>query len=170
MTEYVTNNEQTVRTIDIVQAGEVKKYIMHIDREDFDMTTGKFKVKLEWGLLGEELEIDKDDMLEMSDGFVFSFDTTGMVGRVTATATWYYDDTDVSGSKRAETDSQVLCVVAEEPNPEFLCMPDMTESNHEVSYTATEQSDIAARYYRLVDVYDRPIMTADDEFLFVLRN
>jgi hypothetical protein len=38
-----------------------------------------------------------------------------------------------------------------------------------VTYTRTEQSDIADKYQRLADKYDRPLMTVDNEYIFVMK-
>ena len=153
----------------VIQQGEVVKFIMDITREDFSMATGNFQVELSWGLLGQKKLISKADMLEATTGWIFSFDTSDVVGPVVAKATWYYDDADVPGAVRPETDEQLLCKVVSVPCPRFMTCPACSD-DHDVTYTRTEESDIAAAYMRLVDVYDRPILTDDGEYIFVLRS
>ena len=153
----------------VIQQGEVVKFIMAITREDFSMATGNFQVELSWGLLGQKKLISKADMLEAAAGWVFSFDTSDVVGPVVAKATWYYDDADVPGAVRPETDEQLLCKVVSVPCPRFMTCPACSD-DHDVTYTRTEESDIAAAYVRLVDVYDRPLLTEDGEYIFALRS
>ena len=153
----------------VIQQGEVVKFIMAITREDFSMATGNFQVELSWGLLGQKKLISKADMLEAAAGWVFSFDTSDVVGPVVAKATWYYDDADVPGAVRPETDEQMLCKVVSVPCPRFMTCPACSD-DHDVTYTRTEESDIAAAYVRLVDVYDRPLLTEDGEYIFALRS
>ena len=153
----------------VIQQGEVVKFIMAITRQDFSMATGNFQLELTWGLLGGKKVIKKADMLESTNGWVFSFDTSDMVGPVIAKATWYYDDADVEGAVRPETDEQMLCKVVSVPCPRFMTCPACSD-DHDVTYTRTEESDIAAAYMRLVDAYDRPLLTEDGEYIFVLRS
>lgn len=153
----------------VIQQGEVVKFIMAIDREDFSMATGNFQVELLWGLLGKKKVITKADMLESTNGWIFSFDTSDMVGPVVAKATWYYNDADVPSAIRPETDEQMICKVASVPCPKYMTCPACSD-DHDVTYIRTEESDIAAAYLRLVDVYDRPLLTEDGEYIFVLRS
>ena len=154
---------------DIIVQGEMVKYVLLIDREDFSMATGNFQVELRWGLQGESKVITKEDMMEATSGWLFAFSTAGILGKVTATCTWYYEDSDVPGAIRAETDEQVIAFVVSTPCPKFQCCP-KTCGDHDVVYTRTEESDIAAAYMRLVDIYDRPILTVDNEYIYVLRS
>ena len=151
---------------DILQSGEVAKYLMAITRQDFDMSTGNFKIELYGGVSGWHKTITKEDMLESTGGFIFSFDTSEVLGNITAVTTWYYNDSDVQGAIRAETDNQVICASIAMPTP---CVIIPQQGNHEVAFTRLETSDIAEKYARLVDIYDRPILTHDGEYIYVLR-
>ena len=154
-------------TNDILQQGELAKYQMAITRQDFNMSTGNFKVDLYGGMDGWHKTIEKSDMLESTGGFIFSFDTSEVLGNITAVTTWYYDDSDVQGSVRAETDNQTICAVVVMPTNCVIIPP---AGNHDVTFTRLETSDIAEKYERLVDIYDRPILTVDGEYIYVLRN
>ena len=153
----------------IIVQGETVKYLMNITRKDFSMAEQDFQVELRWGMLGESKVIKKSEMLESGNGYIFSFSTDGMVGKVTALATWYYEDTDVPGSVRPETDEQVICNVTTVPCPRYMTCPKCT-GDHDVTYTRIEDSEVAAKYVRLVDCYDRPLLTSDDEYIYALRN
>ncbi len=154
---------------DIIVQGETVKYVVAIDRQDFSMEAGDFQVELRWGLMGGSKIIKKADMMESTNGWLFSFSTDGMVGKVTAKCTWFYDDTDVPGAVRPETDEQVIAFVVSTPCPKFQACPKCM-GDHDVIYTRVEDSEITAKYERLVDYYDRPLITSDDCYLYTLRS
>ena len=153
----------------IIVQGETVKYILLIDRQDFSMSNGDFQVELRWGLQGQTKVIKKSEMMEASSGWLFSFSTDGMVGKVVAKCTWFYDDTDVSGAIRPETDEQIIAFVVTTPCPKFQACPKCT-GDHDVTYTRIEESEITAKYERLVDCYDRPLITSDDCYIYALRD
>lgn len=150
----------------IVQQGEVVKFKVQI--ADFDMEANDFKVELIYGYRRTIVTIEKAQMLENSGEYYITFDTEAMAGRVTARCAWYVPDTDIDGGVREKTDEQYLCFVVTTPCPQFLTCP-ACEDEHLVTYTRTEQSDIADKYQRLADKYDRPLVTADDEYIMVLK-
>lgn len=150
----------------IIQQGEVGKFQVQI--ADFNMEEGDFKVELIYGYRRTVVTIEKSQMIENGGLFYFAFDTEDMIGRVTARCTWYVEDSDVSGALREKADEQYLCFVVATPCPQFLSCPACTQE-HPVTYTRTDQSDIADKYERLADLYDRPFVTVDDEYIFVLK-
>ena len=150
----------------IIQQGEVAKFQVQI--ANFDMEANNFRVELIYGYRRTTVTIEKAQMLENGGLYFIIFDTDGMVGRVTARCTWQVPDTDAPDGYREKTDEQFLCFVITTPCPQFLTCPACTEE-HPVTYTRTDQSDIAEKYQRLADKYDRPLVTADGETLFVLK-
>lgn len=150
----------------IIQQGEVVKFQVQI--ADFDMESNNFRVELIYGYRRTMVTIEKEQMIENGGQYYIIFDTEDMVGRVTARCVWFVPDTDAQGSEREKTDEQYLCVVVDTPCPQFLTCPACTEE-HPVTYTRTDQSDIAEKYQRLADRYDRPLLTVDDEYIFVLK-
>lgn len=150
----------------IIQQGEVVKF--HVQIADFDMEANNFRVELIYGYRRTTVTIEKEQMLENGGQYYIVFDTEGMVGRVTARCVWMVPDTDVQGSEREKTDEQFLCFVVTTPCPQFLTCPACTE-DHPVTYTRTEQSDIAEKYQRLADRYDRPLVTTDGDYIFVVK-
>lgn len=151
----------------IIQQGEIAKF--RIEITDFDMASNDFKVELIYGYDRKVVEIDKSDMADSGSTFYFSFDSSEMVGRVTARCTWYFEDTDVHGSVREKVEEQYLCFIVTTPCPQFLTCPSCDTTNQLVTYTRIEQSSIADRYQRLADVYGRPILTVDSEYIYVLK-
>ena len=150
----------------IIQQGEVVKFQVQI--ADFDMEANNFRVELVYGYRRTTVTIEKEQMLENGGQYYIVFDTEDMVGRVTARCVWLVPDTDVQGSEREKTDEQFLCFVVTTPCPQFLTCPACTD-DHPVTYTRTEQSDIAEKYQRLADRYDRPLVTVDGDFIFVVK-
>lgn len=150
----------------IIQQGEVVKFQVHI--ADFDMEANNFRVELVYGYRRTTVTIEKEQMIENGGQYYIVFDTEDMVGRVTARCVWFVPDTDVQGSEREKTDEQFLCFVVTTPCPQFLTCPACTD-DHPVIYTRTEQSDIAEKYQRLADRYDRPLVTADGEYISVVK-
>ena len=150
----------------IIQQGEEVKFQVQI--KDFDMEANDFRVELIYGYRRTTVAIEKAQMLENGGQYYIIFDTDDMVGRVTARCTWFIPDTDAPGGYREKTDEQFLCFVVTTPCPQFLTCPACTEE-HPVTYTRTEQSDIADKYQRLADKYDRLLLTVDNEYIFVLK-
>lgn len=150
----------------IIQRGEIVKFQVQI--ADFDMEANNFRVELIYGYRRTTVTIEKEQMLENGGQFYIIFDTEDMVGRITARCVWFVPDTDVQGSEREKTDEQFLCFVVTTPCPQFLTCPSCTD-DHPVTYTRTEQSDIADKYQRLADRYDRPFLTADGDYIFVVK-
>lgn len=155
---------------DIIQQGELAKFIADFSaRADFDPDTMDFELELQYGLMGKSINISKSKFRECSDGWLFSFPTSDIVGKVTAKMTIYVNDTDIKGGTRPETDEQIICFVAATPYPRVFCIPS-DDATHDVTYTRTETSDIANLYERLADVYDRNILTCDGEYIYVLKS
>ena len=150
----------------IIQQGEEAKFQVQI--ADFDMEANDFRVELIYGYRRTTVTIEKAQMLENGGLYFIIFDTDGMVGRVTARCTWLVPDTDAPDGYREKTDEHFLCFVVTTPCPQFLTCPACTDE-HKVTYTRTEQSDISDKYQRLADIYDRPLLTVDNEYIFVLK-
>ena len=151
----------------IIQQGKECKFFVSI--EGFDMEAGEFRVELIYGYRRTIVTILKAQMQQDAEGrFFFIFDTDAMVGLVTARCTWRVADDDCPDDYREQADEQPLCFVAATPCPQFACCPACTEE-HPVTYTPTEQSDIADHYQYLADHYGNRFITSDDLYLLVLK-
>lgn len=150
----------------IIQQGELAKFKVEI--ANFDMEANDFRVELIYSYRQTTITITKDEMLENGGSYYIEFPTTDMVGLVTARCVWMVPDTDAPGAEREKDDRQHLCFVVTTPCPQFLSCPACTEE-HPVTYTRTDQSDISEKYQRLADKYDRPLLTSDDLYIFVLK-
>ena len=151
----------------ILQQGEEAKFQIAI--KEFDMEANDFQVTLIYGYRRTTQLITKGQMVHAADGkWYFTFDTDGMVGRVSIECLWQVPDTDYQDGYRQETDEQYLCFVASTPCPQFVACPACTD-DHPVTYTRTEQSSIADEYtYLGCADYDR-IITCDDEIILVKK-
>jgi hypothetical protein len=167
----------------IIQQGELVKYIITSRNPNFNIEEDDFTVELIYGMLGRKLVIPKSEMVYGTDGeYLMQFSTAGMVGKVTARMTFYVHDTDVNpDGERQEVDEQVIAFVVTTPCPTLIHCPTCSSDGHDVHYERTEESDIAAKYLRLVatetvtpehgepyTIY-RPLITKNDEYLYVLR-
>lgn len=151
----------------IIPQGKECKFF--VDIEGFDMEAGEFRVELIYGYRRTIVTILKEQMQQDAEGrFFFIFDTDAVVGIVTARCTWRVADDDCPDDYREQADEQPLCFVAATPCPQFACCPACTEE-HPVTYTPTEQSDIADHYQYLADHYGNRFVTSDDLYLLVLK-
>lgn len=154
---------------DIIMQGEEAKYFVDITHEGFDMETDDFEIELRYGLMGKSIKLTKQDMTADSSGkYFFQFDTSGIVGKVTAVCTYKVPDTDdVDDSERTKVDEQLLCFIATTPCPRLIMCPACEQSQF-VSYERTDSSGIASIYQRLCTTLGQPIVTDDDLYLYVL--
>lgn len=96
----------------IIQQGEMAKYQVIIEHEDFTMTENDFRLILTWGMRGDSLTISKADMLENDNGqFYFTFATNDMVGKVQVECQYDVPDDDYEDGYRTEVERQPLCFV-----------------------------------------------------------
>lgn len=154
----------------IIMRGEEAKYAIVIDYSGFSMDTDNFELELSWGMQGERLTINKSEMIpDVEQGYYFIFDSTPMVGRVTAKCTYYVPDIDCPDELRTVTDEQLLCFVASTPLPRFACVPAPSACEHHVSYIRTEQSDVATEYQYLMTSQEDRLITNDTEYILVLK-
>ncbi len=153
----------------IIQQGELAKYKITFTRADFDPEQRDFYIELHYGMMGEMFKIEKSNFEKISDMlWLFSFDTSKMVGKVVARLVLSLNDGDVSDNSRQEVDEQVIAFVVTTPCPRFLTCPACT-GTHDVTYERTEDSGILTNYNQLKDVYGRALVTSDNKYIFVLR-
>lgn len=136
----------------IIQEGDVAKYQVAIEHEDFDMMTCDFEVRLSWGMFGESRRIAKRDMPCDEEGNWFMlFDSTGAIGRIMATCRYWVPDSDMSDGVREEVDRQYIGFVTTNPCPQFACecgCPTHEVMPH-VTYTRVWRNDVNTLYLNL---------------------
>lgn len=150
--------------ITILRRGtEAKCYvdIKNVTMEDID-----FKVELIYGYRRTTIEIEKSKMSQDTTGkWFFIFETDAMIGLVTARLTWILNDTDCPDGERTKVDEQPLCFVADATCTKLFACP-CAKSDSVVTYTFTDDSDIASEFVRLCDCDGHPLATSDDLYLY----
>ena len=134
----------------IIPQGELAKFKIDIKDKNFDIDFDDFTILLTYGMMGESLEIKKSDCIIAADGCYFSFDTSKMIGKVTAICSYDVVDGDVSGERR-RADIQMLCFVSPVPCPRFIACPACADEEHLVEYTRITESDATENYELLCD-------------------
>jgi hypothetical protein len=152
----------------LIQQGERAKYIVESNRADFDFEENDYFLEICFGMMGQKLTIPKSELIESADdGFIMSFDTSDMVGRIQARMVLNVPDIDIPDSERKEVDRQFIAFVVTTPCPRFMMCPACDGEGHDVKYERTEESDIASKYLRLCDCDGHPLATDDDLYLYV---
>ena len=153
----------------ILQQGDEAKYAMRIEDDRFSMESDDFHVELSWGMRDRKLLIPKSEMIFSIDGYYyFIFDSSDMTGRVTARCTYWVPDIDCPDGMRTEVDEQLLCFIATTPLPKFACVP-APSCEHKVTYERSDQSDVASDYQYLASTENDRFITADTQYILVLK-
>lgn len=151
----------------IIPQGELVKFRIDIKDKNFDIDFDDFNILLIYGMRGESVEIKKSDCIIAAEGCYFSFDTSKMVGKVTAVCAYDVGDSDTGGERR-RVDMQILCFVSPVPCPRFLACPACAAEEHQVEYTRITESDVTASYELLCDCYGTVFVTRDLMNIYVL--
>ena len=151
----------------IIPQGELAKFKIDIKDKNFDIDFDDFTILLSYGMMGESVKIKKSDCIIAADGCYFSFDTSKMIGKVTAVCAYDVGDSDTGGERR-RVDMQMLCFVSPVPCPRFLACPACSAEEHQVEYTRITESDVTAMYELLCDCYGNVFVTRDLMNIYVL--
>ena len=138
----------------------------YVDIKNVTMEDINFKVELIYGYRRTTMLIEKAQMSQETQGkWFFVFNTAGIIGLLTARCTWYLADTDCPDGERTKVDEQPLCFVADSTCTKLFACP-CAKSDSVVTYTFTDESDIASEYVRLCDCDGHPLATSDDLYLY----
>ena len=138
----------------------------YVDIKNVTMEDINFKVELIYGYRRTTIEIEKSQMSQDTQGKWFIvFNTDGIIGLLTARCTWYLTDTDYPDGERTKVDDQPLCFVADSTCTKLFACP-CAKSDSVVTYTFTDDSDIASEFVRLCDCDGHPLATNDDLYLY----
>lgn len=153
--------------ITILQQGQEAK--VQVSIKDFDMRFGDFKVSLIYGYRRTVVEIPKSAMVHNDDwDYFFTFDTEGIVGKVTARCEWREMDGDYPTTWKVNADEQYLCFIVSNPCPRFIACP-ACEPDDRVTYTFTDVPNIGERYLYLCDSEHNRLVTSDGMNILVLK-
>lgn len=122
----------------IIQQGTEAEFQIEVLRTDFDWDTDDISVILGWGCNGESMTIGKEAMTYDDEGrYYFSFDTTGMLGWVSAECRYGTVDPDeATDGIRQRVDRQLLCFVSTSAHTNLgKCRKKVCGEKHYVRYT-----------------------------------
>lgn len=139
----------------IIQQGEPAKYQIMIEHEGFSTTDNDVSVRLYWGMRGQQLVIQKEDMLRDEDGRLYiQFDTKEMLGLVQAEVTYYRTDSDYEAGSYPEVERQPLCYVNPSSKmPMTNCgIDDFNYDGMHVTFLRTEAVGVKTLYFTLRDI------------------
>ena len=153
----------------IIPCGEEAKYRILILHDGFDQDTDPFRVTLQWGFDGDQLTIDKRQMIRDDEGnYYIAFDTSQMRGKVTAVCSFDVPDLDFPDGLRTEVNRQYLCIVVKSPSPRFLCTPPFG-GDSEVVYKRTSRPNITPYVPVLTSTGDT-LLTKNGEYIYVKKS
>lgn len=158
-----------MRTLDIIQSGDIAKYQLIINRDGFDPHTCDFQVTLSWGIVNRgQLVIKKENMYHDEEWNVFfMFDSTTMHGMITAECEYYVIDSDATDDERLSVDRQILCLVADSG---MAKLPRCADSKDRmVMYKRTLRAD-AKSMYAIVRADGDIVRTSDNDVVRVRKH
>ena len=147
----------------IPQGTEQKCYV---EIKDVAMEDIEFSLELIYGMRQKIMAIDKSQMQQDTYGkWFFIFETDAMTGLVKARLTWLLKDMDCPDDERTKVNEQPLCFVTVTDCTKLFSCPCQAE-DQPVTYTFTDDSDIASEFVRLCDCDGHPLATSDDLYLY----
>jgi hypothetical protein len=158
-----------MKTLDIIQQGDIAKYQLIISRDGFDPQTCDFQVTLSWGIVNRgQMVIKRENMYHDEDwNLFFMFDTTTMHGMLTADCEYYVLDSDTESGERRNVDRQILCLVADSG---IAQLPRCAESKDRmVMYKRTLRAD-AKSLYAIVRADGYIVRTSDNNVVRVRKH
>lgn len=151
--------------IKIIRRGTEAK--CYIDIKNVTMEDVDFTLELIYSYRRTTISIQKSEMKQDTQGkWFFVFDTTDIIGVVTARCVWELRDTDCADGERTKADAQPLCFVADTACTRLFSCP-CAATDSPVTYSFTDESDIASEYLRLCDCDGHPLASDDDFYLYV---
>lgn len=168
-----------MRTLDIIQQGDIAKYQLIISRDGFDPQTCDFQVTLSWGIVNRgQMVIKRENMYHDEDwNLFFMFDTTAMHGMLTAECEYYVPDSDMGypevgdatdeGWFRRVVDRQILCLVADNATARLPRCADKKDGS--VKYEPKDEADLRSLYL-IVRADGEIVRTSDNNVVRVRKH
>jgi hypothetical protein len=151
--------------------GELAKYQLTITREDFDVQTCDFSIRLSWGMFGQYIEIPKSEMYRDEEWHMFFvFDTSDMMGPIKATTTYYVADTDLADNMRECTDMQVIGFVVDSECSLMQARCKNNQTMRFVEFDRIARSDAQTLFANLLTVDGRPVTSVDGKHFKVRKS
>ena len=119
--------------MNVIPQGETAVFSVKSNRMNFSFDDNSFVLEIIYGMAGQRVTILKKDLEKVDDKWQFSFDTSTMIGQLTARLTMYMNDPDCPDDERPEVDEQLIGFVATTPCTRLHQCP-KCGGQHDVTY------------------------------------
>ena len=119
--------------VNVIPQGETAVFSVKSNRMNFSFDDNSFVLEIIYGMAGQRVTILKEDLEKVDGKWLFSFDTSNMIGQLTARLTMYMNDPDCPDDERAEVDEQLIGFVATTPCTRLHQCP-KCGGQHDVTY------------------------------------
>ena len=119
--------------VNVIPQGEQAVFVVKSNRVNFSFDDNDFMLEIIYGMAGQRVTILKKDLEKVDGKWQFSFDTSNMIGQLTARLTMYMNDPDCPDDVRPEMDEQLIGFVATTPCTRLHQCP-KCGGQHDVTY------------------------------------
>ena len=119
--------------VNVIPQGEQAVFVVKSNRVNFSFDDNDFRLEIIYGMAGQRIVLLKKDFEMVEGQWQFSFDTSNMIGQLTARLTMYMNDPDCPDDVRAEVDEQLIGFVATTPCTRLHQCP-KCGGQHDVTY------------------------------------
>ena len=119
--------------VNVIAQGETAVFSVKSNRMNFSFDDNDFRLEIIYGMAGQRVTILKKDLEKVEGKWRFSFDTSNMIGQLTARLTMYMNDPDCPDDVRPEVDEQLIGFVATTPCTRLHQCP-KCGGQHDVTY------------------------------------
>ena len=119
--------------VNVIPQGETAVFSVKSNRMNFSFDDNDFMIEIIYGMAGQRVTILKKDLEKVDGKWRFSFDTSNMIGQLTARLTMYMNDPDCPDDERPEVDEQLIGFVATTPCTRLHQCP-KCGGQHDVTY------------------------------------
>ena len=119
--------------VNVIQQGEQAVFVVKSNRVNFSFDDNDFRLEIIYNMAGQRVTILKKDLEKVEGKWRFSFDTSNMIGQLTARLTMYMNDPDCPDDERPEVDEQLIGFVATTPCTRLHQCP-KCGGEHDVTY------------------------------------
>ena len=119
--------------MNVIPQGEQAVFVVKSNRVNFSFDDNDFMIEIIYGMAGQRVTILKKDLEKVEGKWQFAFDTSNMIGQLTARLTMYMNDPDCPDDERPEVDEQLIGFVATTPCTRLHQCP-KCGGQHDVTY------------------------------------
>jgi hypothetical protein len=119
--------------VNVIPQGEQAVFVVKSNRVNFDLGENDFMLEIIYGMSGQRIVLLKKDFERVEGQWKFSFDTSDLIGQLTARMTLYMADVDCPDDIRTEVDEQLIGFVATTPCTRLHQCP-KCGGQHDVTY------------------------------------